>query len=71
MSRRKWKLLLGTLLVLVVFFVAMHRLMRDRLDQGDVYPPYSTLRADPLGSKAFYDALESTPGVEVSRYVRP
>ena len=29
-----------------------------RYEKGDVYPPYSTLRADPLGAKGLYDAAE-------------
>lgn len=70
-NKRVWKLVLGSLLLLGVFLAAMERLMRDRLEQGDVYAEYSTFRSDPIGTKAFYDVLEATPGIEVSRYVRP
>lgn len=42
-----------------------------RFEQGDVYPPYSTLRADPLGAKAFYEALDELPGYEARRNFRP
>jgi len=42
-------------------------LLQLRFEHGDVYPAYSTLRADPLGAKVFYQALEATPGVSVSR----
>lgn len=38
-----------------------------RFEAGDVYPPYSSLRADPLGTMALYEGLERIPGVEVSR----
>jgi hypothetical protein len=35
------------------------------LETGDVYPPYSSLRSDPLGAKALYESL--TPLVETER----
>ena len=44
-------LLLPVLLVLFGFGVL--RLFRLRFETGDVYPPYSSLRSDPLGAKAF------------------
>ena len=42
-----------------------------RLERGDVYPPYSTLRSDPLGAKAIYEALDELPGCDVRRSFRP
>src|SRR5215469_5525700 len=38
-----------------------------RFETGDVYPPYSSLRADPLGTMAFYESLEKLPGLAVRR----
>lgn len=38
-----------------------------RFETGDVYPPYSSLRPDPLGVKAFFQGLEALPGLEVER----
>ncbi|HTV39760.1 MAG TPA: DUF4350 domain-containing protein [Candidatus Sulfotelmatobacter sp.] len=38
-----------------------------RFDAGDVYPPYSSLRADPLGAMALYESLEKIPGINVRR----
>lgn len=38
-----------------------------RFEAGDVYPPYSSLRADPLGTMALYESLERIPGLTVSR----
>lgn len=40
-----------------------------RFAGGDVFPPYSTLRADPVGAKAFATALERL-GLEVERRYR-
>lgn len=42
-------------------------LFRDRFEAGDIYPAYSTLRSDPMGCQALYQALRKYPGVEVSR----
>jgi hypothetical protein len=39
----------------------------NRLETGDSFPEYSTYRADPKGLKAFYESLESTDLVHVSR----
>jgi hypothetical protein len=44
--------------------------MALRFDAGDIFPPYSTLRSDPLGSKAFYRSLERLEGVTVIRHYR-
>lgn len=57
------------LLVLAAFaFVAgLAGLFRDRFEAGDIYPAYSTLRSDPMGCRALYEALRNYPGVEVSR----
>jgi hypothetical protein len=38
-----------------------------RFEAGDVYPPYSSLRADPLGVMALYESLEKMPGLSVRR----
>ncbi len=37
------------------------------LQTGEVYPPFSSLRADPLGAKALYESLAALPGIEVDR----
>ncbi len=38
-----------------------------RFENGDVYEPYSSLRADPLGTMAFYESLGKMPGISVNR----
>jgi len=45
------------LLLLVLFGYGMSRLFRLRFEAGDIYPAYSSLHADPLGTKAFHDSL--------------
>ncbi|MDQ5978720.1 MAG: hypothetical protein QG602_1694 [Verrucomicrobiota bacterium] len=46
-------------------------LFRLRLGGGDLYPPYSSMRADALGTRAIYEALERIPGLQVEREHRP
>jgi hypothetical protein len=33
------------------------------LQTGEVYPPFSSLRTDPLGAKALYESLAAVPGI--------
>lgn len=40
------------------FVAGLVHLFHLRFEAGDNYPAYSTLRADPLGSKALYESLE-------------
>jgi len=49
------------------FVVGLGYLFRLRFDAGDVYPEYSSLRADPLGTMAFFESLEQMPGLSVRR----
>lgn len=58
-------------LIAAVFVTGIVRLFVLRFEAGDVYPPYSSLRTDPLGGKAFFMALKNLPGLEVSRSYRP
>ncbi len=50
---------------------AFGSVLSSRFSQGDVYPRYSTLRTDPLGAKALYEAMDQLPGVECQRNYRP
>lgn len=67
MLRQRAQIILLPLLFLVLIF-GISRLFKLRFDHGDVYPHYSSYRADPLGTKAFYQALDEMPDIEVSRY---
>ena len=66
MPRRNFLIQITALVVLVVFAYCLVRLLLFRCERGDVYPAYSTLRADPLGTRVFYEALQSN-GVAVDR----
>lgn len=49
------------------FAFGIVQLFELRFEAGDVYPPYSSLRADPLGAMAFYESLGKMPGLSVRR----
>jgi hypothetical protein len=66
--------LLGALFLLMVtglFVYGMIHLLILRFEKGDVYPPYSSYRSDPLGTKVFYEALGLLREVEAIRQVDP
>ena len=49
------------------FAFGLVRLFQLRFEVGDVYPAYSTLRSDPLGTMAFYESLGQLPGISPRR----
>jgi len=51
----------------VVFTFGLVRLFQLRFEVGDVYPAYSSLRSDPLGTMAFYESLGRMPGISTRR----
>jgi hypothetical protein len=57
--------------LLGLFLVGMIELFQMRFQSGDIYPAYSSLRTDPLGTKAYYDALAAMPGLSVTRNYKP
>ena len=70
MSRNRRVLLVSFLILLIVFAVGIVQLFVLRFERGDVYPAYSTLRADPLGAKALYESLEDLPNILAVRNYR-
>ena len=49
------------------FAFGLLHLFQLRFAAGDVYPAYSSLRSDPLGTMAFCESLEQMPGLSVRR----
>ena len=43
----------------VGFAIGLFQLFRLRFAVGDVYPEYSSLRSDPVGTMAFYESLRA------------
>ncbi len=58
-------------LLLVAFGFGLYRLMALRFDAGDVFPAYSSLRSDPVGSKVLYQSFRRLPGARVERHFQP
>ena len=57
-----------SIVLLVALFVAgAWEVMIAPLATGDVYPPYSSLRADPLGAKALFESLSEQAVLDVTR----
>ena len=71
MLRKPLLLLMLALLLAAAFVVGVAQLFILRYEKGDVYPPYSSLRADPLGAKGLYDALRQLPGLDLARNYKP
>ncbi len=62
-------LLAGVVLILFIFGIV--RLFILRYEAGDMYPPYSSLRTDPLGAKAIYEGLDRLSDFSCSRNYLP
>jgi len=66
---QKNKTIAGVVLALLLLFfvVGVAHLFVLRFATGDVYPAYSSLRSDPLGTRALYESLENIDGIVVRR----
>jgi hypothetical protein len=64
---RRSLIVLAGLVCLALFVGGLAQLFKLRFEGGDVYPEYSSLRADPLGTMALYEALDRMPGITVER----
>jgi hypothetical protein len=58
-------------LAAAIFVIGLAHLARQRLGAGWMYPEGSSLRADPKGTMALYEALGGLEGVTASRNYRP
>jgi Domain of unknown function (DUF4350) len=64
----KQRAIITILVTCVVLFAAgLYQIFQLRFESGDVYPEYSSLRADPLGTMALCESLEKMPGISVRR----
>ncbi len=55
------------LLFLGAMAYALVQLFLLRFETGDVYPPMSSLRSDPLGTMVLFESLQRLPDIEVRR----
>ena len=66
-----WRAGVVVLLLAVGFIWGMLHLFGEQFSTGDVYPEYSSLRSDPLGSRLVYESLARVPGLKVTRNYVP
>jgi hypothetical protein len=57
-------------LLLIAFLFGVGHLFVLRFRTGDVYPAYSSLRSDPLGTRVFYESLENLGDYTIGRNYR-
>jgi len=57
--------------LIAVFLIGVVNLFLLRFEAGDVYPPYSSLRSDPLGTRALYESLENLDNITAKRNYLP
>ena len=57
-------------LLLIAFLLGVGHLFVLRFQTGDVYPAYSSLRSDPLGTQVFYESLENLADITLDRNYR-
>jgi hypothetical protein len=58
---------IALILLVISLLAGVVHLLILRFQTGDIYPAYSSLRSDPLGSRAFYDSLENFNEFSVQR----
>jgi len=63
---RGWNWIAGVMLIGALAW-GLEQVIVAPLETGDVYPPFSSLRSDPLGTRALYESLAEQPGIEVDR----
>ncbi len=58
-------------MVVIAFIAGLAHLFMLRFERGDFYPAYSTLRSDPLGTRALYKSAENLNVFNVKRNYLP
>jgi hypothetical protein len=67
---RHRKFLIAGAILVVFFCLSIAHLFQLRFTAGDVYEPYSSLRADPLGLKILYESLDRFKEKKILRNYR-
>jgi hypothetical protein len=62
---------IAALLLAALFAWGLQQIAVAPLETGEVYPPYSSLRTDPLGAKALYESLAGMDNLQVARLYKP
>lgn len=69
MSMQKTAMRFGLILLGVALTVGFFEILEKRFAEGGLYPHYASFRSDPMGTSAFYEALEQIENYEVSRNI--
>jgi hypothetical protein len=69
--RRGWSSWALALAVAAVFFWGAIDLFNRQFASGEIYPEFSSMRTDRLGTRLLYDSLGKLPGVTVERNFLP
>ncbi|MDT8390522.1 MAG: DUF4350 domain-containing protein [Lentisphaeria bacterium] len=56
---------------LIVAAALVYAFLGARFSAGDTYPAYSSLRADPMGTRALFEALQDSSGLTAARALKP
>ena len=67
MLKNKFMPAIALILLFISLLVGVIQLFMLRFQAGDIYPPYSSLRSDPLGTRALYESLENFNEISVQR----
>jgi hypothetical protein len=66
-----WRAGLAAVVLAAGFIWVVLRLLGAQFSIGGVYPDYSSLRSDPLGSRLLFEGLARLPGLRVTRNYLP
>ena len=58
-------------LCILLFVAGLVKLFWLRFEAGDLYPPYSSMRSDPLGVQVLFESLQEIQGPGAERNFRP
>lgn len=65
----RWKPVVGIMILMAVLALAVTQIYERRLSR-DLYPRYSSLRADPVGLRLLHDTVDELPRHSASRWMR-
>jgi hypothetical protein len=63
---RVWTWIAGAALLGALVW-GLEQVVVSPLETGDIYPPFSSMRSDPQGTRALYESLSEMPGITVER----
>ena len=67
MHRNKTIRAFGLVTLILIFLIGVLQLFRLGFESGEFYPAYSSLRSDPLGTRALYESLKDFEDVKIQR----